>query len=54
MVEYDAKTTVSTNGTTVVIAGSKAKEMVNNGNTDGKVIDKDGKSCSSLRSTSTT
>ena len=32
MVEYDAKTTVSTNGTTVVIAGSKAKEMVNNGN----------------------
>ena len=42
MVEYDAKTTVSTNGTTVVIAGSKAKEMVNNGNTDGKVFDKDG------------
>ena len=42
MVEYDAKTTVSTNGTTVVIAGSKAKEMVNNGNTDGN-IDKDGK-----------
>ena len=42
MVEYDAKTTVSTNGTTVVIAGSKAKEMVNNGNSDGKVFDKDG------------
>ena len=42
MVEYDAKTTVSTNGTTVVIAGSKAKEMVNNGNTDGKIFTKDG------------
>ena len=42
MVEYDAKTTVSTNGTTVVIAGSKAKEMVNNGNSDGKIFDKDG------------
>ena len=42
MVEYDAKTTVSTNGTTVVIAGSKAKEMVNNGNTDGKIFIKDG------------
>ena len=42
MVEYDAKTTVSTNGTTVVIAGSKAKEMVNNGNTDGKIFGKDG------------
>ena len=42
MVEYDAKTTVSTNGTTVVIAGSKAKEMVNNGNTDGKIFSKDG------------
>ena len=42
MVEYDAKTTVSTNGTTVVIAGSKAKEMVNNGTTDGKVFTKDG------------
>ena len=42
MVEYDAKTTVSTNGTTVVIAGSKAKEMVNNGNSDGKIFGKDG------------
>ena len=42
MVEYDAKTTVSTNGTTVVIAGSKAKEMVNKGNTDGKIFGKDG------------
>ena len=42
MVEYDAKTTVSTNGTTVVIAGSKAKEMENKTNTDGKVFDKDG------------
>ena len=29
MVEYDGKTTVSTNGTTVVIAGSKAKDMTN-------------------------
>ena len=42
MVEYDAKTTVSTNGTTVVIAGSKAKEMVNNGTSDGKIFGKDG------------
>ena len=42
MVEYDAKTSVSAGNTTVVIAGSKAKEMVNNGNTDGKVFDKDG------------
>ena len=41
MVEYDAKTSVSTGNTTVVIAGSKAKEMANNTTTDGKVFDKD-------------
>ena len=42
MVEYDAKTSVSAGNTTVVIAGSKAKDMVNNNkNTDGN-IDKDG------------
>ena len=42
MVEYDAKTSVSAGNTTVVIAGSKAKEMVNKGNTDGKIFTKDG------------
>ena len=42
MVEYSAKTSVSTNGTTVVIAGSEAKDVVNTGKTDSN-IDKDGK-----------
>ena len=42
MVEYDAKTSVSAGNTTVVIAGSKAKEMVNNGTSDGKIFSKDG------------
>ena len=43
MVEYDAKTSVSTGDTTVVITGSKAKDMENkNANTDGKVFNKDG------------
>ena len=42
MVEYDAKTSVSAGNTTVVIAGSKAKEMVNNGTSDGKIFGKDG------------
>ena len=43
MVEYDAKTSVSTGNTTVVIAGSKAKDMENkNANTDGKIFTKDG------------
>ena len=42
MVEYDAKTSVSAGNTTVVIAGSKAKEMENKTNTDGKVFNKDG------------
>ena len=41
MVEYSAKTSVSTNGTTVVIAGSEAKDVVNTGKTDSN-IDKDG------------
>ena len=42
MVEYSAKGSVSTNGTTVVIAGSEAKDVVNTGKTDSN-IDKDGK-----------
>ena len=42
MVEYSAKTSVSSNGTTVVIAGSEAKDVVNTGKTDSN-IDKDGK-----------
>ena len=42
MVEYDAKTSVTAGNTTVVIAGSKAKEMENkNKNTDGNVYGKD-------------
>ena len=43
MVEYDAKTSVSAGDTTVVIAGSKAKDMENkNRSTDGNVFTADG------------
>ena len=42
MVEYDSTTNVNVGGATVVIAGSKAKDVANTGKSDGN-IDKDNK-----------
>ena len=41
MVEYDSTTNITVGGAQVVIAGSKAKDVANNGTTDGNIGSKD-------------